>query len=46
MIWHVKQNVVKCLMIPLSRFCYIYNDLFTLSYIGNCIAKKIISKPN
>ena len=24
MIWHVQQNLVKCLMIPLPRFSYIY----------------------
>ena len=23
-IWHVQQNVVKCLMIPLPRFSYLY----------------------
>ena len=24
MIWHVQQNVVKCFIIPLPRFSYIY----------------------
>ena len=30
MIWHVQQNVIKCFIIPLPRFSYIYTDLFTL----------------
>ena len=24
MIWHVQQNIVKCFMIPLPRFSYMY----------------------
>ena len=31
MIWHVQQKVLKCLIIPMSGFCYI-NWLIQLNY--------------
>ena len=30
MIWHVQENVVKCFIIPLPRFSYMYWLIFTL----------------
>ena len=41
MIWHVQQNVVKCLIIPLPRFSYIYwLSHFKWGYIINGNANK------